>query len=234
MEDRLNDFVGGYLSGAERREVEEHLLACPACRQEAEALRDLVHEVGDMPKEISPPPDLWPEMVATIEQRKAEGVRLFERPGALRAWWPSSAMAAAAALVMVAGAVIALTMGPFPPDGGPAMQTATGPGAPPTSRIDAVAAATVGLMPDVLAAEVEFNRASEALLAVLESRRADLPPGAYQVIDENLRIINEALAEVRAALDDDPSNPRLGVLVTAIYRQKLSLLREAAGLPTPI
>ncbi len=234
MEDRLNDYVGGYLSGAERREVEEHLLACPDCRREAEALRDLVHEVGDLPKEIPPPPDLLLEMIATIRKREAEGVRLIRRPGASSASRPSPALAAAAALVMVAGAVVAIMTGPSVPSGAIMTRTATGPDAPASARAGAVAPATVGLMPDVLAAEAEFNRAAEELLAVLESRRAELPAGAYQVIDENLRIINEALAEVRAALDSDPANPRLGVMVTAIYRQKLSLLREAAGLRKPV
>lgn len=55
--DRLDDLLEGRLNAADRREVEEHLLSCPGCRE----LKDLA--AGEATS-IAPPPDLLGAILA--------------------------------------------------------------------------------------------------------------------------------------------------------------------------
>ncbi|HEX8359072.1 MAG TPA: zf-HC2 domain-containing protein, partial [Longimicrobium sp.] len=57
--ERLDDWAGGELPEAERQSIEFHLEVCPACREEAEALRQLLDDVAALPLEATPSRDLW-------------------------------------------------------------------------------------------------------------------------------------------------------------------------------
>jgi hypothetical protein len=50
------------------------------------------------------------------------------------------------------------------------------------------------------------------------------------VIERNLRAIDQAIRESRAALDADPANTYLNSHLADARRRKLELLRRAAGL----
>ena len=49
------------------------------------------------------------------------------------------------------------------------------------------------------------------------------------ILERNLRVIDSALAESRAALKSDPANRSLGRLVLSAYEQKLELLKRATS-----
>jgi hypothetical protein len=69
-------------------------------------------------------------------------------------------------------------------------------------------------------------------MAALETRRTALSPETSAAIDENLRVIDRALAEVRAALERDPSGPRLGRMLASTYEKKIETLQRVLKLTT--
>lgn len=223
MEERLNDYADGSLSDPDRREVERHLETCAGCREAADDLKSLVSDLSALPRAIDPPRDLWPATARAVRAGTYPGAGEWTSapPRTHRAWRGPAMVLAAAAMVLIVAAA-AYRMGWLPAVG----RNEPGPAA--------VVAADSGILPDVAAAEDEFNRATEGLLEALRRRGGDLPPETLSIIEKNIRIIDEAIAESRAALRSDPSNPRLGHMVTAAYQRKVDLLREAARLPAPV
>jgi hypothetical protein len=80
------------------------------------------------------------------------------------------------------------------------------------------------------AAEAEYVRASDELLALLELGRHELSPATVAVVERNLEIIDDAIEETRRALERDPGDPRVGYLLASMYEQKIDLLRRTARL----
>lgn len=75
--------------------------------------------------------------------------------------------------------------------------------------------------------EAEYTAASEDLSTALAAARSRLAPETIATIEQNLTVINNALAESRRALAGDPGNAALEQLVVAAWRQKVDLLRRA-------
>ncbi|HZE89639.1 MAG TPA: hypothetical protein VE404_08830, partial [Verrucomicrobiae bacterium] len=88
--------------------------------------------------------------------------------------------------------------------------------------------------PDVAAAEADLARATATLLDALHRHRDDLPAETVAEIESNLRIVDQAIVEARAALARDPSNARLGNLVAATCQRKLDLIQGASRLPSHV
>jgi hypothetical protein len=79
-----------------------------------------------------------------------------------------------------------------------------------------------------------YDREIEAMRAVVAARRESLDPVTVRVLERNLKIIDEAIAESRAALLQDPASGLLADQLTRSMRRKLDLLRTAADLPARI
>lgn len=93
---RLSAYVDGELGGAETLRLREHLRSCPGCAREVEALRAIKAMLGTLSE---------PEPVAGFEERLVAAVFAAPAPRrkpALRlTWMAASAMAAAAATLLV-------------------------------------------------------------------------------------------------------------------------------------
>jgi len=50
-------------------------------------------------------------------------------------------------------------------------------------------------------------------------------------VEENLHIIDQAIHEAWAALENDPSQVGNGYLVASLYQKKVALLQQAIRLP---
>ena len=59
-EDRLHDFVDGFVDDGEARGIEQHLEACDACRELVDSIRQLLGEAAGLSPGIAPARDLWP------------------------------------------------------------------------------------------------------------------------------------------------------------------------------
>jgi len=203
LETRIDPFVDGELDEAARLDVERHLERCDACRAAVEELRSLLRDAESLPRAIEPPRDLFPAIRSTLSRGGPHS----------RAWLGWAGLAASLLILLTAAA---LFLGP---------REAQAPAAA-ESPLPAASFATSRY----LAAEDEYRRATEQLLAALEERKAGLAPETVEVVERNLQIIDAAIAEVKTALDADPADSRNGEFLTALQRQKIQLLRRASRL----
>jgi hypothetical protein len=81
-------------------------------------------------------------------------------------------------------------------------------------------------------ADAQYDAAVADLERVLRDESERLDPQTVMVIERNLRAIDDAIREARAALDADPANTYLNSHLADARRRKLELLRRAAGLTT--
>jgi hypothetical protein len=77
--------------------------------------------------------------------------------------------------------------------------------------------------------DAEWANASLLALASLEDSTRGLDPATAEIVRRNLEIIDDAVREIRVALESDPTNPRLQKFLTAEYRRRSALLRRAVA-----
>jgi anti-sigma factor RsiW len=200
---RLDDYVDGLLDLGERAAVSFHLDACASCRQEEQALRELLARARALATEVAPPRDLWPGI--------EKGIRARGRAGA----WLRGLAAAACLVLALAGTL--LTRGPEP------RPMAADPAAG-TARPAALEQAAIQKL------EGDYEAAASALLVELRSRQSELPPETVAQVEESLRTIDGALAQIRAALQQDPAQPGLHLMLAATHRKKVDMLRRVMEL----
>ncbi|MGH7564483.1 MAG: hypothetical protein ACREK5_08670 [Gemmatimonadota bacterium] len=205
-EAEMNDLVEGLLDGMAGRRAEEHLQVCAECRAEVESLRSLLAGMRELPREIRPRRDLFPEIARAVQH---PGIVPLHRPGR-RA---GRRTLAAAAVVLVA---LTAAVGVWLFDRQPEEPVAV---IPPPAEL-----ATTGLTE----VATDYEAAIRELSITLEERRSEIDPATIRLVEENLRLIDRAIRESRAALGADPANQVLEQLVVSGYEQKLDILRRAA------
>jgi len=80
--------------------------------------------------------------------------------------------------------------------------------------------------------EAVYDKEIASLQAIMSWRRAELDPATAAIIDKNLKIIDAAIAQSKAALRRDPASSMLGDQLTHALDKKVELLRTAAMLPS--
>jgi anti-sigma factor RsiW len=219
MDERLDAWVDGTLPEAERETVSGHLAACVSCRVDERQLRELRAHASALPRSIAPRRDLWPGIAREIERRKA-----WSWPR-LVTWQPL--LAVAAAVVVALGAVF------FGQPAATPVQTVVVPGADAGSRY-ALRPAAASSDPGVAAMERDYQDAATALLAALQERQGEIAPGTVQSVERNLAIIDQALAEVHEALEQDPGRPELGRMLVSTHRKRVEVLRKMVELSSTL
>jgi hypothetical protein len=214
LDDRLDAWVDRTLPEAERREVETHLAGCPACREQERRLRQLLAHASALPRSVSPPRDLWPEISRRIERDRAWS---WPRIGS---WQP--ALAVAAAVVVALLAVVLRQPAPTP------AHTVVIPS--PGAGAYQMHPAAVQMDPGLVAMERDYQAAANAL----QERKDELEPGTLASVDRNLAVIDEALAEVHRALETDPASPELGRMLVSTHRKRVDVLRKMVKLSTAL
>jgi anti-sigma factor RsiW len=214
----LDDLVDGDLPERQRHEVEKHLRGCVECRTSEAGLRALLARVGTLPRSLAPARDPWPGIVSRIT---AGEVIEHDFAGRSRRWYPLGAVAAAAAVLIVAVSLVtAVLVGRER-----ASRAALTPERPGT---------TAGVTPaslELAQAQVTYTAARQQLLAAFEARKGSLSPQTLAVVEENLRIIDNAVGEMQAALARDPGNRELPMLLVTAYQQGIDLLQRVTQLP---
>lgn len=207
---RLDDFVDGELEERQAEAMRRHLAQCAACREQEEALRALLAEVGRLPG-VPPDRDLWHGIEARLldESWSARLGRLRQRHPRLEPLLLAAAVAA----------VVALSM--------PLMRQRLEPPAVPVAASPA---------PDRLGdrgALAELSRLEDGtlttrrdLLETIELDRAVLAPATLTAVESDLRALDAAIGEIRAALEAHPDSPHLNRLLASRYRQEVVLLKQ--------
>jgi len=137
-------------------------------------------------------------------------------------------LAAAAALVVVIGGAALMLKRPTP---APVTRTATattpaqgnGGNAAPAKSVEAV-------QTEVDAAQQQFETAIANLEKVTKANQSALDPGTSKTIEKNLGIIDQAIAENRAAVKAEPASVAARETLFEALRQKVSLLQDTIAL----
>ena len=168
-----------------------------------------------LPREIAPPPDLWPAIRAELAPRSARTVR-----------WTAGWRLAAAGLLVAASSSILTLLAVRSRDGVRDAAVVATNRAPAHPRI----AASTQLPAHLVVAERGYARSVDALWRTLDERRDSLAPSTVATVERSLRIADSAIAEARSALEQDPANRVLGELFVSNYERKIDLLRRATEL----
>jgi hypothetical protein len=83
-----------------------------------------------------------------------------------------------------------------------------------------------------VAMERNYQAAADALLAALQDRKDDLAPDTLAGVERNLAVIDQALCEVRQALEKNPGSLELNRMLVATHRKKVDVLRRVVKLST--
>lgn len=212
----VSDRLDGTLSDTQRAQLDAHLAGCAACREVSRDLEQIHRGAASLPT-LTPSRDLWSGIEARIE---APVVSLETHRRTPLARWSTRQFAAAAAVLMAVTAggtwFVAVRSA-----GAPTVPVATSP-APRTELV------SVASEQGMAAYEGEIG----ALRNIIDTRRADLDSATVAVLEKNLKLIDQAIAESKAALAADPASTFLADQVSRAYDTKLELLRAAAMLPS--
>jgi hypothetical protein len=206
-----HDVADGTLGTDVPTDVTEHLAQCAACAADVARVRQLMTRVREAPPPADVAGDLWPDIRARIEREKIVQLSSAAVHGAGRSMFRVPVMAAglAAAVILI---LIALPL------------VRNGKARITTPR--AAASAEVRLAAD--SARV-FEREATILLNELELRRAMIPPQRRTAIDHDLKVIDDAILELKQAIERDPNNAALRRLLASSYRQKIDVLKRVGG-----
>jgi anti-sigma factor RsiW len=225
--DRLSDYLDGELDAAERAELERHLAGCDECSATLEQLHRVVARARAL-EDVPPRADLWPGIAARIgvagdgapvgdvgvtdieaARRRRRG-RLAARR--LTFSLPQLAAASVALMMLSGGTAWLLSRATNPPGESPAPAGAT-------SFVPASPTASLARSYDVAVVELE---------RILEESRDRLDTVTVRIIEENLLVIDNAIAQAQRALARDPESIYLSEHLAATMQQKLEFLRQAA------
>ena len=103
--------------------------------------------------------------------------------------------------------------------------------APTTSASNPTAVAVVNHNEKKLSPEATYDIEIRRLRAIVRQRRSQLDTATLNVIEHNLKIIDDAIAQCRAALARDPNSSFLLDNLNSTLDTKVQLLRTAAMLP---
>ena len=217
LDDRISAYLDGELAGAELREAEQHLTACAECRavlEDFKALGRRAQALDDRPPEH----DLWAGIAARIaEQPEVDVIPLASRRRRFAFSVPQLAAAAVALMAVSAGTAALLiprsgarsaTMVPLPAPRSPGVSFASDKGV------------------------ATYDAAITELEITLTARRPSLDTSTVRIVEQSLRVIDQAIAQARRALERDPNNLYLNSHLQDALEGKLDLLRRVATMPT--
>jgi hypothetical protein len=206
-----HDVADGTLGADIPTDVTDHLAHCAACAADVTRVRQLMTRVREAPPPADPSGDLWPDIRARIEREKI--VQLSS--AAMRGAAPSVFRVPVLAAGLAAAVILILIALPYVRTGKARIATT-----------NAAPSAEVRLAAD---SARTFEREATILLNELELRRAMIPPQRRTAIDHDLKVIDDAILDLKQAIERDPNNPALRRLLASSYRQKIDVLKRAGG-----
>jgi anti-sigma factor RsiW len=209
--DRLSEYLDGELKGSERALLEAHLERCEDCQETLAGLRRVVTRARSL-EDRPPAADLWAGVAQRIgaQQSVTPAARrrlTFSVPQLLAAGIALALLSASGAW-MLHPAVQTVAVQPASP--GPADVTVSTVSAPSAIR--------------------SYDAAVSDLERLLEQGRGRLDTATVRVLEQNLAIIDRAIADARRAVAADSANVYLNTHLAETMRRKVDLLRQAAAL----
>jgi anti-sigma factor RsiW len=231
-QESIHELVDKTIGAIRRAELERHLASCAACRT---YLADMqaIHDTAASLDPLAPPDGVWLQIAGRLRHEGRAAVppqpqRTPPRHVAL--------LAIAASLLVAVGAAIVMLLPQYRANHSNAapQAAATAPAAAPGNASAAV---------DVESVEAEFRLAEQhyqnAIAKLEQAARLDqaadpdremLDPQTAAMLQKNLQVIDQAIAESRSALRTEPmSAPARDSLFDAL-RRKVALLQDTIAL----
>ena len=228
----LPDYLqGNTLGAAARVAAGAHLRDCVDCAALVTDLRVIIRDAGELPV-LTPSRDLWSGIESRIESpvvsltARITGEHVvpdFDTavPMSRATIWDARRLAIAASLL------VAVSAGATYWAVGRSVAVPTNVAA--TERVTATARGN-SMIPiaNRPTAEQTFDREIAELHNIVRDRRADLDSTTIAVIEKNLIVIDNAIAESKAALAKNPASAFLADRLNHAYDSKLQVLRDVA------
>jgi anti-sigma factor RsiW len=194
----IQELVDGTLGPIRRAELELHLESCDACRALAEDLQAIATAAQSLEPRI-PPDRVWQQVAGRL---RAEGRVSGTGPTAVRRHGVAI-LALAAALVLVVGSSLYFLKRQTPAAPITAPPVASAPAAATPQPASGNPAAATPVQADDMATDLA---AIDKHFQNLIEQASTKDPATAAVLQKNLLVMNEAIAESRKALEADPQN----------------------------
>jgi hypothetical protein len=215
----IQELIDGTLGPIRKAELELHLDQCDDCRAFADDLRR-IHDLAASLDELQPPDRVWLQVAGRLRQ---EG-RVAPTAVAPRARRSMAVLALAAALVLaVAGSILVLMRAKDAPQGSGAPGAAASGNAATTDPVEDVAA-------EFRLAEQHLQNAIGKLEAAAKTDDDIIDAQTAASLQKNLQVIDQAIAESRAALQQEPQSTRARDSLFELLRRKVVLLQDTIAL----
>jgi anti-sigma factor RsiW len=219
--ERLSEYLDEELAPEERAALAAHLKGCAECSATLAELRRVVARARTL-ESAGPATDLWPG----IAQRIGAGVspvQVVPRERFRRiAFSVPQLLAAGIALMVLSGGSVWLLRPGHTAVGGAPIATRPAPAPVPASAGTPVSWQR--------RAAPGYDAAVAELQQVLDQGRGRLDTSTVRVLEQNLKLIDQAIEQARRAVAADSANAYLNSHLAETMRRKLDLLRQAASL----
>ena len=218
----IQELADGTLGPVRRAELQTHLDLCDDCRKLAIDLQKIRAAASTLDP-VRPPDHVWLKIAGQLRQ---EG-RIVDAPPSRSRHIAAFAIAATLLLAIAASLYFLRGLGPADPrTAAPAVQAgAPGPAgnAAPTDTVQSIT-------DDLTTAERHYQSAIVKLEEATKSDDGTIDPQTAAILERNLQVIDQAIAESRSALQSEPqSAPARDSLFEAL-RKKVNLLQDTIAL----
>ena len=220
----IQELADGTLGPIRRAELEQHLDECPQCRALAADLKK-IHDVAQSLDRPAPPDRVWLQIAGRLRQ---EG-RVAPPPPLVTRRHHMAMLAVAASLVIAVGAALYLLWPLRQQTHVDPQQTASGQPAGAPGNVS-TGDPVQGVGDEFRLAEQHLQAGIAKLEEAAKAEGSSIDPTTAATLQKNLQIIDQAIAESRAALQSEPqSTPARESLFDAL-RRKVTLLQDTIAL----
>jgi hypothetical protein len=256
----LPDYLEGTLDDSRRASADRHLSECVRCTSLLRDIENISKQAAALP-DMVPSRDLWQGIEARIAApvipltARPERQRRF-----VPAWMGVAAAALIVSTAGITYTLTVRSFGPPQTVGTPTIQPDTQAllttGATPATPADngnpgtqaiaepnpaksnvpdrprpLVSPVSRSAAADRAHSDLVYGREIDMLQNIVSQRRTQLDSSTVAIIEKNLKIIDRAIEQSRAALVKDPASRMLDQQLTHALDKKVELLRTAAMLP---
>ena len=218
----IQDLVDGTLGAIRTSELEQHLDECASCRQFADDMQR-IHDLGASLDRLAPPAGVWLQVAGRLRQ---EG-RIKDAPEPLTKVRQSryALLAIAAALLVAIGGSLFMMLPLLRGKAGTEQAAAEQPAGDP-----AEAGSAQSIEDHFRIAEQQMQTGIAKLEEAAKADESVMDPQTAAMLKKNLEMIDQAIAESRAALRAEPQSTIARDSLFNALRRKVALLQDTIAL----
>jgi hypothetical protein len=228
--DAIQELADGTIGPVRKAELQTHLDQCDDCRALAADMRKIRDAAATLDRPV-PSDRVWRGIAAQLQK---EGRVTAAAPRRRH----TALLALAAALVLAVGGALYVLMplrgtnpAPVAENGNAAgTSTETAAATDPARGNAGGTDAVQSIADDLKIAEQHYQSAITKLEQVTKANDGTIDPQTAAVIQNNLKVINNAIADSREALKSDPQNRVAQDSLFDALRQKVTLLQDTIAL----